>query len=91
MLTAGCASSAYVEKVTKDIYLVDVYRLPDKQSARLGWQEKINEICKGNVLKDDVTITLETHDRPNCESCGFRKSSKIGTYTAWGKVQCQPE
>ena len=89
LLTVGCASSLYVEQVAKQKYLVEIYNLADSQTANLRWQEKTDEICNGNVLKDNVTITLETHDGPDCESCGLIKSYKKGTYSARGTVECQ--
>ena len=91
LIIAGCVSSPlYIEEVSKGKYLVDIYRLPDRQTAKRRWQEEIIEICKEKILEDNVTITLETEDGPTCEGCGFIKSYKKGTYTAWGTVECQP-
>jgi hypothetical protein len=91
LLTAGCASSLYVEPVSEGKYLVDIYRLPDKKTAEQRWREEINAICEGRIAKHDVTITLETYDGPVCNTCEYANRYKVGTYTAWGTVECEAE
>lgn len=91
LLMTGCASSLYVEQVSEGNYLVDIYRLPDVETAEQRWQEEINTICNGQIRNQEVTITMETFGGANCNTCAYSSGHKAGTYTAWGKVQCETE